>query len=110
MTKKEIINKVFNSVWFVILIGGLLLAKTFLFYNNTIAINEPIEIETIVGTVCFIFVIVCFLSILPNRMRIILCILVDFLFFRYDSFHWLGTWKNHKVGEQTKGYKEASDW
>lgn len=79
MTKKEIINKVFNSVWFVILIGGLLLAKTFLFYNNTIAINEPIEIETIVGTVCFIFVIVCFLSILPNRMRIILCILVDFL-------------------------------
>ncbi len=78
MAKKEVINKVFNSIWFVILIGGLLLGKTFLFYHNTIAINEPIEIETIVGTVCFIIVLVCFLSILPNRIRIITSIVIDF--------------------------------
>lgn len=79
MAKKEVINKVFNSVWFAILIGILLLGKTFLFYNNTIAINEPLEMETIIGTVCFITVIVCFLSILPNRTRIITSIVIDFL-------------------------------
>lgn len=79
MAKKEVINKVFNSVWFSILIGVLLLGKTFLFYGSTIAINEPLEMETIVGTVCFIAVIICFLSILPNRTRIITSIVIDFL-------------------------------
>lgn len=79
MIKKEVINKVFNSIWFVVLIGILLLAKTFLFYNNTIAINELLERETIVGTVCFIAVMICFLSILPNRIRMIGTIIVDFL-------------------------------
>lgn len=79
MTKKEIINKVFNSVLFVILIGILLLLKTFLFYHNTIAIDDKLEVETIVGTLCFITVITCFLSILPNKGRIITTIIVDFL-------------------------------
>lgn len=79
MAKKEVINKIFNSVWFVILIGVLLLGKTFLFYGSTIAINEPLEMETIIGTVCFIAVIICFLSVLPNRTRIITSIVIDFL-------------------------------
>lgn len=79
MAKKEIINKVFNSVWFVILIGVLLLGKTFLFYHNTIAINEPLEMETIIGTACFMAVMICFLTILPNRTRIITAIVIDFL-------------------------------
>lgn len=79
MAKKEIINKVFNSVWFVILIGVLLLGKTFLFYHNTIAINEPLEMETMIGTACFMAVMICFLTILPNRTRIITAIVIDFL-------------------------------
>ncbi len=79
MAKKEVINKVFNSVWFAILIGVLLLGKTFLFYDSTIAINEPLEKETIIGTVCFIAVMICFLTILPNRTRIITSIVIDFL-------------------------------
>lgn len=79
VAKKEGINKVFNSVWFVILIGILLLGKTFLFYHNTIAINEPLEMETIIGTVCFMAVMICFLTILPNRTRIITSIVIDFL-------------------------------
>lgn len=79
MTRKEIINKVFNGVGFVILIGIILFVKTILFYHNTIAINEQLEIETIVGTLCFILVIVSFLNILPNRTRIIISIIVDFL-------------------------------
>lgn len=79
MTKKEVINRVFNSVWFVVIIGIVLLLKTFLFYHNTIAVNEKLEIETIIGTIGFITVIVCFLNILPNRARIVISIIVDFL-------------------------------
>lgn len=79
VAKKEIISKVFNSVWFVILIGVLLLGKTFLFYHNTIAINEPLEMETMIGTACFMAVMICFLTILPNRTRIITAIVIDFL-------------------------------
>lgn len=73
------INKVFNSVWFVVFIGIALLLKTFLFYHNTIAVNEKLEVETIIGTICFIIIIVCFLNILPNRARIIVSIIEDFL-------------------------------
>lgn len=79
MTKKEIINKAFNSVVFVILIGILLLLKTFLFYNNTIAVSEPLEMETIIGTIAFIVVISCFFTILPNRARIITTSIVNFI-------------------------------
>lgn len=79
MTRKEIINKTFNSVGFVILMGILLLLKTFLFYHNTIAIDEKLEIETVVGSICFVIVIVCFLSALPNRARVIGAIIIDFL-------------------------------
>lgn len=79
MTRKEIINKVFNSVGLAILIGIVLLLKTFLFYHNTIAVNDRLEIETIIGTVCFITIITCFLSVFPNRVRIIVSIMIDFL-------------------------------
>lgn len=79
MARREIINKVFNSEWFVIIIGIIILAKTFLFYNNTIAISEPLEISTMLGTFSFIIVIVCFLCVLPNKVRILVTILVDFL-------------------------------
>ena len=44
MEKKEIINKAFNSIGLVIFIGMVLLLKTFLFYNNTIAVNEGVEL------------------------------------------------------------------
>lgn len=79
MEKREKINEVFNSGWFVILIGMVLVLKTFLFYHNTIAVNGELEIETIVGTIGFIIVIICFLNALPNRARIIVSIIVNFL-------------------------------
>ncbi len=77
--KKEVVNKAFNSVGFVVLVGILLLGKSFLFYYSTIAIHEPLEVETIIGTISFLITIVCFLSILPNRARIITTIILDFL-------------------------------
>lgn len=79
MEKKEVLNKVFNSAWFVLLIGILLLGKTFVFYQNTIAMNEPLEAITTLGTISFIFVILCILSILPNRTRIVTTLIVDFV-------------------------------
>ena len=79
MEKREILNKAINTVGLVILIGILLLFKTFLFYNSTIAINEPLEAETIIGTISFIIVMICFLAILPNRVRMITTIVIDFL-------------------------------
>lgn len=79
MIKKETINKALNSIWFVVLIGILIFCKTLLFYYSTIAMGDNIELGTIVGTICFIITIVCFLSTLPNRTRIVTTIILDFL-------------------------------
>lgn len=79
MKKKEVINGVLNSIWFVVLIGILIFCKTLLFYYSTIAMGDNIELGTIVGTICFIITIVCFLSTLPNRTRIVTTIILDFL-------------------------------
>lgn len=68
---KTNINKTYNSPWFIVLLGIIMLFKTFLFYNSTIAANESLGLETIFGTIAFIIVIICFLCILPNRVRII---------------------------------------
>ena len=76
---KSIINKFFNSIGFIILLGILLFLKTMFFYSNTIAISEPLEIETIIGTLFFLIIIVCAICILPNRARIITGIIVSML-------------------------------
>lgn len=76
---KEIINKYFNSILFVISLGILIFIKTLLFYSNTIGKSEEIELETILVTLSFIIDIVCFLCLLPNRARIVTGVIVDFL-------------------------------
>lgn len=76
---KKVINNTVNSIWFVWIICTVILLKTFLFYNNTIAINEKLYHETIIGTISFILVIICFLCTLPNRTRIVTSISIDFL-------------------------------
>lgn len=85
------LNKFLNSVWFIIFIGVLLTFKTFLFYDNTIAINEKLEMETIIGTLCFIIVAVCFLCVLPNRVRVItgniLNLLISILLFSDNIYY-----------------------
>ncbi|MBO6232923.1 MAG: sulfatase-like hydrolase/transferase [Clostridia bacterium] len=86
MVKKEDLNKfknrvnqVLNSPMFVLIIGVLIFFKTIFFYNNTIAINEPAEFDTILGTISFIAVIVSVISILPNRARIWTAIIINLL-------------------------------
>ena len=73
------LNKFTNSIYFVIIIGLFILAKTFLFYYHTIAVNEQLYSDTIIGTISFVVVIICFLFVLPNRGRIITSIVIDFI-------------------------------
>ena len=86
MVKKEELNKfknrvnqVLNSPMFVLIIGVLIFFKTIFFYNNTIAISEPIGFDTILGTISFIAVIVSVISILPNRARMWTAIIINLL-------------------------------
>lgn len=76
---KDIINKYFNSIVFVIFLGILIFIKTLLFYSNTIGKGEEIELETILVTLSFVIDIVCFLCIIPNRARIVIGIIINFL-------------------------------
>ena len=73
------INKIFNSVWFVIIIGVLILLKTILFYYNTVAISDRLYSDTVIGTIFFVIMIVCFLCVLPNRGRIVGAIVINVL-------------------------------
>ena len=77
---KTLLNKFINSIWFVIIIGILIFLKTLLFYKSTIAINEPLALETIIGTMTFIIMIVCFLCVLPNRTRAICGMMLNLSF------------------------------
>ena len=79
--KKSIMQKInnkINSIWFVVLLGIFIFLKTLFFYNNTIAINDKLQMQTIIGTFSFIMIAICFLFILPNRARIISGILINF--------------------------------
>lgn len=82
-TKQEIlkkINRFINSIWFVIILGIIVLAKTLFFYYNTISLTEILPLETLVGTTAFITVCVCFLLVLPNRARAIFALIANLLF------------------------------
>lgn len=78
MEWKSKISKYFNSILFIILLGVLLFAKTMFFYQNTIAVAEPIGIETILGTLFFLIIVVSAMCILPNRARIVTGLMVSF--------------------------------
>lgn len=78
MEWKSRISKYFNSILFIILLGVLLFAKTMFFYRNTIAVAEPIGIETILGTLFFLIIVVSAICMLPNRARIVTGFMVSF--------------------------------
>ena len=72
-------NKILNSSFFTIIITLLIVLKALLFYKNTIMIREGIDQTTILGTVCFAFILLSFLNIFPNKQRTILTIILDIL-------------------------------
>lgn len=73
------INKIFNSEIFIIIIAIILLLKTIYFYNSTIAHDDNLQMQTIIGTIMFVMSLACFFTILPNRGRIITILVVDLL-------------------------------
>ena len=75
----EILNKFFNSIWFPIVIGIILLLKTVFFYENTITIREAIDKNLIIGTSAFLITLICILFVLPNRARTVATIIVGVL-------------------------------
>lgn len=79
MKIKEELNKIINSPFFVLIIGFILILKIIFFYNNTVALTEPMDMNTMLGTISFIIVLVSFLNVIPNRSRIITTIVVDLL-------------------------------
>ena len=72
-------NKIINSMAFAVIIGIILMLKTIFFYNNTIAITQVLEIQTILGTAVFAIVIAGIISILPNRARVITGTIINLL-------------------------------
>ena len=75
----ETINKIINSILFPIIIGTLIIIKTIFFYQNTISINEPITIETIIISIIFIATVIVPICLLPNKARVIVTILTDII-------------------------------
>lgn len=72
------LNRLVNSMAFVVMIGILLLVKTIFFYQKTIAITENLEMITLLGTFSFLIVLVCFICVLPNRARGWMSIVLNF--------------------------------
>ena len=76
---KNIVNKTFNSIWFPIIIGLIILLKTILFYESTITIREIIDKDLIIGTSMFIITFLGIICVLPNKARTISIIILDIL-------------------------------
>ena len=79
MEIKELLNKILNSKIFVIIIGIMLFIKTIYFYKSTIAVVEQLEKQTLIGTISFLVTIICFLMILPNKVRAKISLIISFL-------------------------------
>lgn len=76
---REISNKILNSKAFIIVIGICLFIKTMYFYKDTIYSSEHFGKVTIEGTIELIIVLCCFLSIIPNKARVITALVIDTL-------------------------------
>lgn len=76
---KEISNKILNSKAFIIVIGICLFIKTMYFYKDTIYSSGHFSKVTVEGTIELIIVLCCFLSIIPNKARIITTLIIDTL-------------------------------
>lgn len=88
---KEILNKIINSFFFIIIIAIFIVLKTILFYKSTICINEKIDIKTIKDTIIFITSLFGILYILPKKTRnvtgIILNILLSVILFADNIYY-----------------------
>ena len=76
---KEILNKVINSSFFIILLAIFIILKTILFYKSTVCMNEKLDKITIKYSIIFICSIFGILYLLPKKARNITGIVCDTL-------------------------------
>lgn len=76
---KNILNKILNSPFFILLMGVIIFLKIIFCYKNTIAMTEALKNETLMGTFAFTMAFATILCILPNRIRFILTIFINFV-------------------------------
>lgn len=112
---KKAIENCVNSIWFPIIMGIILLLKTILFYKCTLYNGiELNEYNMIYITIVFIGIIICILESLPNRLRVIMTIIVDTflsvlllidnLYYAYSgNFTSIAQISNLQYGEQIMG-------
>ena len=74
---KEILNKVINSSYFIIILAIFIILKTILFYKSTVCINEKIDIKTIQSSIIYILSLFGILCVLPKKGRNIGGIVLD---------------------------------
>ena len=74
---KEILNKVINSSFFIIILAIFIILKTILFYKSTVCINEKIDIKTIQSSIIYILSLFGILCVLPKKGRNIGGIVLD---------------------------------
>ena len=74
---KEILNKVINSSFFIIILAIFIILKTKLFYKSTVSINEKIDIKTIQSSIIYILSLFGILALLPKKGRNIGGIVLD---------------------------------
>lgn len=76
---KEVVNEILDSRLFIVVMGVMLFIKTMYFYKNTILISNEIQLQTLSGTIAFLVTIVCFLMLLPNKIKARVTIIISFL-------------------------------
>ena len=74
---KEILNKIINSSFFIIILAIFIILKTILFYKSTVCINEKIDIKTIQSSIIYILSLFGILCVLPKKGRNIGGIVLD---------------------------------
>lgn len=88
---RELLNKIVNSNFFIIILMIVVFLKTILFYKSTICINEKIYINTIQMSIMYILSLVGMLYLLPKKGRniagIIMNILISILLFADNIYY-----------------------
>lgn len=88
---RELLNKIVNSNFFIIILMIVVFLKTILFYKSTICINEKIYINTIQMSIMYILSLFGMLYLLPKKGRniagIIMNILISILLFADNIYY-----------------------
>lgn len=66
---KEILNKIINSSFFIIILAIFIILKTILFYKFTVCINEKTDINTIQTSIIYILSLFGILILITQKRK-----------------------------------------